>query len=368
MPDSSFISIRNVSKYYGSVAAVEEIDLDVGKGEFFALLGPSGCGKTTLLRMLAGFETPTNGEIYIDDDESSGMPPFRRPVNMVFQNYAIFPHLNVFQNIAFGLRKDKLSKDELAGRVNETLGLIKMDGYGDRKADELSGGQRQRVALARALIKKPKVLLLDEPLGALDKKLREQMQLELRQLQKSVGITFVFVTHDQEEALTMADRIAVMSEGRVLEVGSPEDLYERPQTRFVADFLGMMNFFDGEIKSREQGCYQVDTKELGLISVPSGKQSFVTGEKISVALRPENIQIIGSRTDQIITATIKGVMSNTAYLGDRAHIYVKLESTDQLLLVAVQNLDGAASSATQGDHNITIGWSESSLLLLKKSS
>ena len=329
------------------------------------MLGPSGCGKTTLLRMLAGFEIPTQGEIHIDDEETSGIPPFKRPVNMVFQNYAIFPHLNVFQNIAFGLRKDKLSKHELAKRVNEALALIKMDGYGDRKADELSGGQRQRVALARALIKKPKVLLLDEPLGALDKKLREQMQLELRQLQKSVGITFVFVTHDQEEALTMSDRIAVMSAGRVLEVGTPGDLYERPQTRFVADFLGTMNFFDGEVKSQHGESYQVETKELGLISGLASHLTFTRGEKVSVALRPENIRIIGSQHDAGLAGNIKGVMSDTAYLGDRAHIYVELEGGDKPLLVAMQNLDGAASSATRGDRNISISWSESAVLLLK---
>jgi spermidine/putrescine ABC transporter ATP-binding subunit len=365
MPDSSFISLQNVSKHYGAVYAVDEINLDVQKGEFFALLGPSGCGKTTLLRMLAGFELPTQGEIYIDGEETSNVPPFKRPVNMVFQNYAIFPHLNVFQNIAFGLRKDKLPKDELARQVNEALALIKMEGYGDRKADELSGGQRQRVALARALIKKPKVLLLDEPLGALDKKLREQMQLELRQLQKSVGITFVFVTHDQEEALTMSDRIAVMAEGRVLEVGIPRDLYERPQTRFVADFLGTMNFFDGEIKKKEGTAYQVDTKELGLINAVVEEQSFVVGEEISVALRPENIQIVGPQSKSSLAGNIKGVMSDTAYLGDRAHIYVKLETSDKPLSVAMQNLDGAASSATRGDQNITIGWSESAVLLLR---
>lgn len=368
MSDPSFIAIKNVSRHYGPVRAIDEIDLTIGQGEFFALLGPSGCGKTTLLRMLAGFEMPTHGDIYIDGDEMSAVPPYRRPVNMVFQNYAIFPHLNVFQNIAFGLRKDKLSKSALEDRVNEALGLIKMEGYGHRKANELSGGQRQRVALARALIKKPKVLLLDEPLGALDKKLREQMQLELRQLQKSVGITFVFVTHDQEEALTMSDRIAVMSAGKVLEVGSPGDLYERPQARFVADFLGSMNFFDGVIKSREKNRYHVETRELGLIYAPVGTQSFANGEPVSVGLRPENIQILGPQANPDISGKISGVMSDTAYLGDRAHIYVKLESSEQPVSVAMQNLDGAASSATRGDRNITIGWSESALLLLKNTS
>jgi spermidine/putrescine ABC transporter ATP-binding subunit len=365
MSDSSFICIRKVSKHFGPVRAVDQVDLEVAKGEFFALLGPSGCGKTTLLRLLAGFEVPTQGEINIDGEDMSATPHYRRPVNMVFQNYAIFPHLNVFQNIAFGLRKDRLSADELARRVHEVLALIKLEGYGERRSDELSGGQRQRVALARALIKQPKVLLLDEPMGALDKKLREQMQLELRHLQKRVGITFVFVTHDQEEALTMSDRIAVISAGRVLEVGSPAELYERPRTRFVADFLGTMNFFNGDVEALDgDGCI-VNTGELGRLRIKSGTQVFAVGEKVCVALRPENLQIIDSRTSTGIAGIVNGVMSDTAYLGDRAHIYVKLAGSDKPLLVAMQNLDGVASTAVHGGRNITVGWSESSVLLLK---
>ncbi len=365
MADTSFISIKNLSKHFGTVHAVDDIDLDIGRGEFFALLGPSGCGKTTLLRMLAGFEMPSRGEIVIDGEETTSVPPYKRPVNMVFQSYAIFPHLNVFQNIAFGLRKERLPKEELERRVNEALGLIKMEGYGERKADELSGGQRQRVALARALIKKPKVLLLDEPLGALDKKLREQMQLELRQLQKSVGITFVFVTHDQEEALTMSDRIAVMASGKVLEVGSPSELYERPRTRFVSDFLGTMNFFDGEIKARDGDSYRVDTRGLGSIIVPAEDGIFVVGEEVSVALRPENIQILGGSDSSYTKARVNGTMIDMAYLGDRAHIYVRLADIEKPVSVAMQNLDGVVSKPAQDEGEVCLGWSQSSVLLLK---
>ncbi|MEM7667841.1 MAG: ABC transporter ATP-binding protein, partial [Pseudomonadota bacterium] len=247
------ISIQNVSKSFGLVRAVEDVSIDIGHGEFFSLLGSSGCGKTTLLRMLAGFEGATSGEIYIDGQPMSAVPPHHRPVNMVFQSYAIFPHLNVRDNIAYGLRKQKLSRDERNGRVDELLELIKLPGYGDRRANQLSGGQRQRVALARALILRPKVLLLDEPLGALDKQLREQMQIELRALQRAVGITFVFVTHDQEEALTLSDRIAVMSGGEVLQMDTPHMLYERPSSREVASFIGTMNFFEGRIIDRANG-------------------------------------------------------------------------------------------------------------------
>ncbi len=364
MADATFISIQNVSKHFGAVRAVADVNLDIAEGAFFSLLGPSGCGKTTLLRLLAGFEVPTRGEIYIDGQAMATVPPYERPVNMVFQNYAIFPHLNVWQNIAFGLRKEKLTREVLDRRVAEALALIKLEGYGKRGADELSGGQRQRVALARALVKKPKVLLLDEPLGALDKKLREQMQLELRQLQKSVGITFVFVTHDQEEALTMSDRIAVMSEGKTVEVGSPESLYERPRTRFVADFLGTMNFFDAEVRGREGSELVVEAERLGIIRSGAENAAFAAGNKILVGIRPENIRILPDRGEKKGN-TLRGTMTNAAFLGDRAHIYVTVEGSEKPILVAMQNLDGAASRASRGDQTVSLQWSESSVLLLK---
>jgi spermidine/putrescine ABC transporter ATP-binding subunit len=365
MTAQSFISIQDVSKHFGDVRAVDKVDLEIGKGEFFGLLGPSGCGKTTLLRMLAGFETPTNGEIFIDGEPSAAVPHFQRPVNMVFQNYAIFPHLNVFQNIAFGLRKDRLSKGDLRKQVNDALAMIKLEGYGDRGAHELSGGQRQRVALARALVKKPKVLLLDEPLGALDKKLREQMQLELRELQRELGITFVFVTHDQEEALTMSDRIAVMADGKVLEQGAPAEIYERPQTRFAADFLGSMNFINGKIKGNKGNSFVIDTDRFGTIEAPKSKQKFVTGEEMTIGIRPENIHIVPSKSKGSRKNTINGVVKTAAYLGDRAHIYVALKGAEEPVLVTMQNLEGAISNTLESNLDVSISWSDQSVLMLK---
>ena len=276
---ATIISIKHVFKDFGSVRAVNDANFEIAEGEFFSLLGPSGCGKTTLLRMLAGFEVPTQGSIHIDGKDVTLVPPNHRPVNMVFQNYAIFPHLNVASNIAFGMRKSGLSKRQLADRIEEMLELIRLPGYGERTAMELSGGQRQRVALARALIKQPKVLLLDEPLGALDKKLREQMQIELRQLQQQVGITFVFVTHDQEEALTLSDRIAVMAQGDVLEISTPGELYEAPGSRFVvADFIGTMNFFDCTLSECRSGMAIAESAELGRVRAACETPPVAPGE------------------------------------------------------------------------------------------
>ena len=247
MSDKEFIKINNVSKNFEEVVAVDNINVDIARGEFFSLLGPSGCGKTTLLRILAGFEYPSSGSVFIDNLDVTDITPNLRPTNMVFQNYAIFPHINVKRNIEFGLRKEKLSKDELDKRVQDALKMVQLEGYEDRYSNQLSGGQRQRIALARALVKQPKVLLLDEPLGALDKKLREEMQLELRNLQRSIGITFIFVTHDQEEAMTMSDRVAVMNKGKILQISPPRDLYDNPKNLFVGDFIGQINFLDTQM-------------------------------------------------------------------------------------------------------------------------
>tara|TARA_B110000263_G_scaffold238207_1_gene239223 strand:- start:116 stop:1198 length:1083 start_codon:yes stop_codon:yes gene_type:complete len=333
MVQNNFIKLRNISKKFNEVTAVDSLDLDIQEGEFFSLLGPSGCGKTTLLRILAGFEYPTTGNVYIDDSDVTGQTPNLRPSNMVFQNYAIFPHINVQRNIEFGLRKEKLSKKELNLRVKESLKMVQLEGYEERFSNQLSGGQRQRVALARALVKRPKVLLLDEPLGALDKKLREEMQIELRNLQKDLGITFIFVTHDQEEAMTMSDRVAVMNEGRILQISPPKELYNKPINKFVSEFIGNINLLETSIVDQND-------KDLTLEILGIGKQNFkknnfnsILSENIFVALRPEDIFI---KKEKIETAdiNIQGIVKNVSFYGESTYYYVKVEGIRKLLMVS----------------------------------
>jgi spermidine/putrescine ABC transporter ATP-binding subunit len=339
MSDSdSIISLQKISKHFGPVKAVDEVSFEIRRGEFFSLLGPSGCGKTTLLRMLAGFETPTMGEIFIDGQPMSAVPPYARPTNMVFQNYAIFPHLNVRENIAFGLRKKHLAKPEMARIVEEVLALIKMPGYGERASHQLSGGQRQRVALARALVCRPKVLLLDEPLGALDKKLREEMQIELRQIQRSVGVTFVFVTHDQEEALTLSDRVAVMSHGKALQIDSGTKIYETPNCREVAEFIGTMNLFPGVMGEVTQGHARIEAGPLGRFDVPVATDAPAHGAAVSVAVRPEKIHLHWTAPDAGTNA-LAGRLNAKAYFGDRSHYFVEVPGMNKLIAVARQNAD-----------------------------
>ena len=363
--NDAFIRLTNVSKHFGPVVAVDNINITISRGEFFSLLGASGCGKTTLLRMLAGFESPTSGEIYIDDAPMSEMAPHHRPTNMVFQNYAIFPHLDVRSNIGYGLRAEKLGKAEANRRVDAALELVKLEGFGDRRSTQLSGGQRQRVALARALIKRPKVLLLDEPLGALDKKLREEMQLELRALQQSLGITFIFVTHDQEEAMTLSDRIAMMSAGKALQIGAPKVLYNRPVSVEVADFIGQMNFLDARVTGVVDGNAVLDTAGLGKVRVAANTGFAHEGATVIVAVRPEKLAISGERPGNGRSA-VQGILQAVAYLGDRSHFYVSVEGSDKPLAVAAQEASASLGGDLERDAAVWLSWADDALIVLPR--
>ena len=328
--DMPLLRIEGVSKAFGNFRAVDRLSLDIGAGEFFALLGPSGCGKTTLLRMLAGFETPDEGRILLGGRDIAPVLPHERPVNMMFQNYALFPHLNVRDNIAFGLKRAGMPRAAIDTRVAEMVALVKLDGMEKRKPDQLSGGQRQRVALARSLARRPKVLLLDEPLAALDKKLRESTQLELMELQRRLGMTFIIVTHDQEEAMTMANRIGVMDAGRLEQVATPRDLYEAPATRWVAEFVGDVNLFDGEVTSHEHHRLTVATRDGGAIVVAEPRQP-VTKTVVTVAIRPEKVKLSrrGPASDAVNSQAInrlEGVVTDVGYLGGSTVYKVKLDS------------------------------------------
>jgi spermidine/putrescine transport system ATP-binding protein/putrescine transport system ATP-binding protein len=362
--DDAYISIENISKHFGAVKAVDCVDFTIRRGEFFSLLGASGCGKTTLLRMLAGFETPTEGEIYIEGAAMSVVPPHKRPTNMVFQNYAIFPHLNVARNIAYGLRVERLGKEETEKRVNEALAMVKLEGFGERRSEELSGGQRQRIALARALIRRPKVLLLDEPLGALDKKLREEMQLELRELQQSLGITFIFVTHDQEEALTLSDRVAVMSGGRVLQIASPKEIYNKPANVTVADFIGQMNFVEASVAGIEGDHVLVDAAGLGRVKVAKGAEPLREGASVIVAVRPEKLMLSDSAEGS--ENNVQGTIENAAYLGDRSHFYVTVEGCKKPIAVAAQEVKVSTGGSLEQGSQVWLSWERESLILLEK--
>jgi putrescine transport system ATP-binding protein len=318
-----FISFRNITKKFGDFVAVDNLSLDIYHREFFALLGASGCGKSTLLRMLAGFEQPTSGEIILDGQSLAGTPPYRRPVNMMFQSYALFPHMSVEKNIAFGLKQDGMPAADIAARVTQMLKLVKLDEFAKRKPHQLSGGQRQRVALARSLAKRPKVLLLDEPLGALDKKLREETQFELMDLQQELGLTFIVVTHDQEEAMTMADRIAVMSRGNVIQVATPAEIYEAPNSRFVADFIGDVNIFDGKVTSNTDGVTEIAIGEG--FSVRAEQSEPVAGNA-GFAVRPEKIRVSRTPPENPGVNSAEGEMWDIAYLGDVTVFHVKLKN------------------------------------------
>jgi spermidine/putrescine transport system ATP-binding protein len=333
------IEMQNVYKRFpnpggGEVVAVNNVSIQIKDGEFFSLLGPSGCGKTTSLRMIAGFELPSEGEVFVHGKPIGQTPPYKRPVNTVFQNYALFPHMTIGQNVAFGLEMDKVPKPEIADRVTKALEMVRLPGYEKRRPRQLSGGQQQRVALARALVKHPEVLLLDEPLGALDLKLRKEMQLELKKLQREVGITFIYVTHDQEEALTMSDRIAVMSGGKVLQTGSADEIYERPNCRFVADFIGETSFLAGKIKSQTGRMVEIELNN-GPITVAESDLSLTPGQEVTVAIRPEKMSLLnggGAGSENQLSGTVDEVV----YIGTDTHYRVQLPGA-QAVRVREQN-------------------------------
>jgi putrescine transport system ATP-binding protein len=328
--DTPLLRIEGVTKKFGTFLAVDGLSLDIRAGEFFALLGPSGCGKTTLLRMLAGFETPDEGRILLHGRDIAQVLPHERPVNMMFQNYALFPHLSVRDNIAFGLKRAGMARAEIAARVAEMVALVKLEGMEKRKPDQLSGGQKQRVALARSLARRPQVLLLDEPLAALDKKLRESTQAELMDLQRRLGTTFIIVTHDQEEAMTMAGRIGVMDAGRLEQVATPRDLYEAPHSRWVAEFVGDINLLDGQVTAREQGRLTIATRDAGTIIVAEPRQP-VTKDVVSIAIRPEKVKLSrrGPATDAGAPQTInrlEGAVAEVNYLGGLTSYRIRLDN------------------------------------------
>jgi spermidine/putrescine transport system ATP-binding protein len=337
--ERTMIEIRNVTRSYGAFKALDNAALAIREGEFFSLLGPSGCGKTTLLRMIAGFDEPTSGTIAIDGQPMDGIPANRRPTNMVFQSYAIFPHLNVEQNVAYGLKRLKLQAAEEKRRVEEALAQVSLTGLGKRGATELSGGQRQRVALARALVMRPKVLLLDEPLSALDKKLREQMQVELRRLQQAVGITFILVTHDQYEALAMSDRIAVMFGGRIAQIAAPKDIYQRPVNRQVADFLGGMNFVKADIVGEDASSLTVDTLGFGRVRTEKPNSFARNGSGATLGIRPERLRVLWD--DERSDFEVAGKVVERHYFGETTHLIVDIPGLEQPLSVVETNDFGA---------------------------
>jgi spermidine/putrescine transport system ATP-binding protein len=349
------IRLERVTKTFGETLAVDDLSLDIEEGEFFSMLGPSGCGKTTTLRMIGGFDDPTRGTIYLGGRDVTDLPPYRRDVNTVFQSYALFPHFNVFENVAFGLRRRKVDKSDIERRVRESLELVDLVGFDRRKPGQMSGGQQQRVALARALVNRPKVLLLDEPLGALDLKLRKQMQLELKRIQEEVGITFIYVTHDQEEAMTMSNRLAVMRHGKAEQIGPPEDVYENPQTEFVASFLGASNLLDGELKEQRNGTSTVLLTGGDAVNLPSERAPFGSGASVKVGVRPEKITIEpeDDRTSAPGLNTVSGLLRMSTYIGV-SHQYKVEGPGGATLTVWVQNL-GAERAPSPGER-VRLSW------------
>ncbi|MFO7573214.1 MAG: ABC transporter ATP-binding protein [Gaiellaceae bacterium] len=360
------IRIEGVTKRFGSVTAVDDVTLTIREGEFFGLLGPSGCGKTTLLRMLAGFEAPDEGRMLLDGSDLAGVKPNRRPLNMMFQSYALFPHMTVERNVAYGLRMEGVRKREALVRARQALELVQLQGLAGRRPAQLSGGQKQRVALARALVKQPRVLLLDEPLSALDRQIRGEMQIELKRIQHVLGVTFVVVTHDQEEALTMADRIAVLDRGKVVQLGVPESLYERPATPFVARFLGESNLFHGDLEIRDDDVVLRDGETLWVVDgAVAARHGIEPGARATAVIRPERMAIAPARTTLTTPNRISGVVGETIYLGAARKIVVDLPDGTALQVRLESRVD--ADDLAPGDA-VVVGWGPEDAALVPASS
>jgi spermidine/putrescine transport system ATP-binding protein len=359
------VRLERVTKAFGDTVAVDDLSLDIAEGEFFSMLGPSGCGKTTTLRMIGGFEEPTRGTVYLGGRDVTDDPPFKRDVNTVFQSYALFPHLNVRENVAFGLKRRKVDRGDIDTRIHDVMKLVDLVGFESRMPPQMSGGQQQRVALARALVNRPKVLLLDEPLGALDLKLRKQMQLELKRIQQEVGITFIYVTHDQEEAMTMSDRLAVMRLGLIEQLGAPEDVYERPQTEFVAGFLGASNLLEGEIKEQRNGTSTVLTAAGEAFTVPSERVPADAGSTVKVGVRPEKISI-APESDPAPSGdnSVTGVLRMSTFIGV-SHQYKVDGPGGTKMTVYVQNL-GTTPAPRPGDR-VRLSWRPEYTFVVKPS-
>ena len=356
------VRFQNITKRFGATAAVDRVSLDIYEREFFALLGPSGCGKTTLLRLLAGFESPNEGRVLLANQDLGSVPPYRRPVNMMFQTYALFPHLTVEGNVAFGLRQDGLPRDAVKARVEEMLALVRLEDFAKRKPHQLSGGQRQRVALARALVKRPKVLLLDEPLAALDVKLREDTRLELMDLQTGLGLTFIIVTHDREEAMTLAHRIAVMDEGEIVQVATPAEIYEQPRSRFIADFIGDVNLIEGGLASLEPGRVVIESAAGLLIAADPGEAK--RGDPVCLAVRPEKVRISRDRPPDVANC-LAGQVVDVAYLGDVSTYRVRLR-TGVVMKATATNLTRLVQRPIGWDDQVWLSWAPDAGIVLTR--
>src|SRR6516225_9633930 len=360
----ALVRFDGVSKQFSGVSAVEALSLDIFPGEFFALLGPSGCGKTTLLRLLAGLEAPDEGRIVLDGKDIAPVPPYRRPINMMFQSYALFPHLTVEGNVAFGLKQEKLAKAEIVARVEEMLALVRLEAFAKRKPHQLSGGQRQRVALARSLVKRPHVLLLDEPLAALDKKLRGETQFELMQLQQRLGLTFVIVTHDQQEAMTVADRIAVMDRGRLIQVATPQEIYERPNSRWVADFIGDVNLIEGSVTDAGADGIVVASVAAGRLRALSPTDA-KPGDVVWVALRPEKVRIAHAPPPTDGDNCVAGQVGNIGYLGDLSVYKVRLDN-GIVMKAAVANVTRLVERPIGWEDRVWLSWAPEAAMVLTR--